>query len=143
VAAPPFRAGEEITTGVLYRRIPPLPDYWVDDEDPPRPSGLNFMPDTGEPYVSMELKDPNDPDQPRKILGSADALPGSGLIEIDVETVREFRLTVTYEPAYGDLHFGVSGWEQMTKKDAVRTRRKLSYRARVIQPPTVERPTAT
>ena len=95
------------------------------------------MPDTGEPYVSMDLRDPDDPAHAEEILRRDDALPGSGLFEIDVETLRELRLKVTYEPEYGDRHFGVSGWEQMTKKDAVRARRKLSFAARVKHPPTL------
>lgn len=135
MAAPPQKSGDEITEGVLYRRIPPIPDYWVDDEK--RPSSLNFMPDTGEPYVSMDLKDPAEPDadQVRRVLTSDGALPGSGLFEIDVAVLREFRLKVTYEPEYGERHFGVSGWEQMSNKDAVRTRKKLSRRARVVEEP--------
>jgi hypothetical protein len=140
VAAPPLQPGEEITTGVLYRRIPPIKDYWVDYEDPKRPSSLNFSPDTGETYVSMDLKDPLDPDekaQEARTLNHPNARPGSGLFEIDVEVLREFRLRVTYEPEYGDRHFGVSGWDQMSDKDAVRARKKLARRTRVKKKPKI------
>ena len=131
---------------MLYRRIPPIPEFWVDDpeEEKKRPSSLNFMPDTGEPYVSMDLKDPLDPDekaQEARTLSHPDARPGSGLFEIDVEVLREFRLKVTYEPAYGERHFGVSGWEQMTTKDAVRARKKLSRRTRIKKEPDIPRRT--
>lgn len=122
---------------MLYRRILPRKDYWVDNEDPKRPSGLNFMPDTGEPYVSMELKDDSDAEQEKRILADNDAVPGSGLFEIDVSTLLDFRLRVTYEPEYGERHFGVWGLEDMAKKEAVRVRRKLSFRTRVKEEPKI------
>lgn len=134
----PLKAGDEITTGVLYRRIYPHRDYWVDDPSPGRPSGMNVIPDTGEVYVSMELKDPDDSEaQIRRLLSPPDARPGSGRFEIDVETLRELRLAVKYEPEYGDRHFGVSGWEQFGSKELQRVRRKASFRARVIVRPAI------
>jgi hypothetical protein len=140
VAAPPLKSGDEITEGVLYRRIPPIADYWVVDEG--RPSSLNFRPDTGEPYVSMDLKDPDEPEaqQIKRVLATEGAIAGSGLVEIDVAVLRELRLKVTYEPEYGERHFGVAGWEQMTTKDAIRARKKLTMRTRVVEKPKMPPP---
>ena len=125
---------------MLYRRIPPIARYVDTDEmGRTRPSGLNFMPDTGEPYLSVELRDDDDPQGHLKsLLLHPDSKPGSGAFEIDVETLRELGLTVRYEPEYGERHFGVYGWESFPKKEAVRVRRKASYRARVVHPPTIQ-----
>lgn len=136
----PFARGQEITTGVLYRRIPPIPRYLDTEEGGKvRPSGLNFMPDTGEPYLSVELRDDVNPEaHMNALLTHPDAIPGSGVFEIDTEALRELGLMVRYEPDHGDRHFGVYGWEAFPKKEAIRVRRKASYRATIRRHPIIQ-----
>ena len=79
------KQGDEIRTGVLYRRIPPMRGYVTTEAAGPRPSSHNFEPDTGEPYLSVELRDEEDPEgHIDRMLADPRAKPGSGLFEIDV-----------------------------------------------------------
>lgn len=64
--------------------------------------------------------------------------PDPASLKIDVEALRELGLTVRYEPEYGERHFGVYGWETFSKKEAIRVRRKASYRARIRKPPIIQ-----
>lgn len=123
-----FREGDDVPSGPLYRRIYPHPDYYkAPPED--RATSLNFLPDRGEPYVSMyraaEVT-------PSAVLEGHD---GFGLLAIDAEVLWGLGCRVTYEPRYGKGHVGV--WE-FAKNDAQR-RRNAAIAARVLVRPQLPR----
>jgi hypothetical protein len=122
-----YEAGKPITDGVLYRRIPNKADYYAEAED--RPSGLVFLPDKDEDYVSMSLQSKITPE---KLLAGH---PGYGLCEIDVRDLLEVGLRVTYQPEHGDDHVAV--WGFSSSKPGARLRRKVAFRARVIRRPDI------
>lgn len=132
----PYDQGQQITEGVLYRRIPPWKDYWVTSPTK-RPSGMNFIPDTGEKYLSTDLKDPTDGTQVDALLAAPGAVSGSGVFEIDVAVLTELRLTVHYEPEWGDRHFGIFGWEQFGSREIEKVRRRAAMRSRVVREPVI------
>ncbi len=134
----PYPQGHQITEGTLYRRIPPWKDYWVTNPTK-RPSGLDFIPDTGEVYVSTELKDPGEAEETQinRILAAPEAVPGSGIFEIDVEVLSSLKLTVRYEPEWGDRHFGIYGWEQFGSREIEKVRRSAAIRSRAKRDPVI------
>ncbi len=119
-----YREGEEVQSGTLYRRIYPDPDHY---KPPPedRATSLNFLPDKGEPYVSMYRA---------AEVTLSEVLEGHdrfGLLAIDAEVLWGLGCRVTYEPKYGKGHVGVWGF---TKKDDQR-RRNAAFAARVLVKP--------
>lgn len=98
-----YKAGDEVTSGALYRRIFPNRNYFKGPPDN-RPTSLNFLPDRGEPYLSMFRAGE---------ISASDALEGHdgfGVLEIDAEKLWALGKRVTYEPAYGKGHVGVWGF---------------------------------
>lgn len=89
--AAPLRDGDEVTSGALYRRIPPLKDYF---KPPPenRATSLNFLPDRAEEYVSMFRAAETSASD---VLTDHD---GFGLLEIDAEKLWALGLRVIYRP---------------------------------------------
>jgi hypothetical protein len=108
VAAPPARqAGDEITSGVLYRRIPNDHAHWVHEER--RPTVYNFVPAKAHDHLSMQLGDIWSPDE---ILA---AYPGFGLLEIGVHAFGARGLRVTYKPDEGEGHVAIWGLKNAKK----------------------------
>lgn len=70
-----------------------------------------------------------------RMLADPRAMPGSGVFEIDVAEFVERNLPVKYEPEEGPRHFGVHGWDALAKKEAIRVRRALTFKARIKRHP--------
>lgn len=85
--APTYQADEEILTGILYRRVPPLRNYY--------PCGPNDQPSSS---AFMKNFIPDQIDQIMQHHG------GWGLVTISVEKVRESGFTVEYAPRLGPPH---------------------------------------
>ena len=100
MAAPPFKPGQRIAEGTLYRRIPPWPNFF--DHEEGRPERIAFR-RGGHDYLSMYLKEWIAPEE------VASDPPGSGVCEIDVKDVVAIGLRVTYQPEYGRAHVGIWG----------------------------------
>lgn len=133
-----YAPGERITAGSLYRRIPNKKDYFVFDANPPRPGGLTFLPDGGEPYTSTSLTEMTTPE---KVL---EGHPGYGLCEALIEQLPA-GVTATYEPQDGEEdHVAVWGLGRDAtaggKNEGERRRRAIALSAKVIRTP--DRPTA-
>ena len=91
MAGPSYRAGQDVPTGLLYRRIFPDSSYY---RPPPgeRATSLNFLPDKGDDYLSMYLADEVTPEE---VLDGHERF---GLLGIDAETLWSLGCRVTYEP---------------------------------------------
>lgn len=91
-----LREGDEVHSGILYRRIFPHSFYYKAKDNPPRPTSVNFLPDSGpDPSVSMYRAAETTPSE---VLEGHD---GFGLLEIDAEKLWGLGKRVTYEPQYG------------------------------------------
>ncbi len=121
-----YNDGDEVVAGALYRRIYPSGNYF---KPPPenRPTSLNFLPDTGEEYVSMFRAAETTPSE---VLEGHE---GFGLLEIDAEVLWALGKRVIYQPAYGKGHVGVRGF---TKRDE-QARRDAAFASRLLIRPTL------
>ena len=123
-----YKEGDEVHSGVLYRRIFPHRDYYRDKDNPPRPTSVNFLPDGGpDPSVSMYRAAETTPSE---VLEGHD---GFGILEIDAEIFWGIGKRVTYEPKHGKGHVAV---RTFTKRDD-QPRRDAAFASRVIVPPTL------
>jgi hypothetical protein len=118
VTAVSYEPGQQITGGLLYRRLPPDANHY--DEEKQRPTRAAFRMSKGADHLSMSLSP--------EILAGYDAY---GLYAIEVERLVAERLTVVYDPspAEGPHHVAVRG----VLTDGVRHR--LAQGTRLIKPP--------
>jgi hypothetical protein len=123
-AAAPLDDGQDVTSGVLYRRILPHRDYY---KAPPenRATSLNFLNDRGEDSLSTFRAAETTPSE---VLEGHD---GFGLLEIGAEILWGLGLRVIYTPRWGKGHVSVYGF---TKQDG-QARRNAAIASRVIIPP--------
>lgn len=120
----PYRRGQEITDGVVYRRIPNRPTFY--DHEQHRPTSQTFRRDAQEPYVSMSLASLCTMDE----VMAGDEHRDFGLCSLPVSSLIALGLTVTYEPDYGYAHVGV--WNVTKSKCSM-----LAHLARVLIPPPI------
>lgn len=118
--APP-QEGDEVTSGVLYRRIFPNRDYF---KPPPenRITSLNFLPAKGEADVSMYRAAETTPSE---VLEGHD---GFGLLMLDAEQLWGIGKRVVYTPKFGKGHVSVYGFskqDEQARKDAAFSSRLL------------------
>ena len=118
-----YKDGDEVRSGALYRRIFPHRDFFKDG----RPTSLNFLPDRGEPSLSLYRAAEVSPSD---VLTGHD---GFGLLEIDAEVLWAIGCRVIYEGSIDKGHVGAVGF---TKRDA-QPRRDAGTASRVLQPPTI------
>ncbi len=100
---PTYQADEEILTGTLYRRVPPLHNYYPRGPNG-QPSSSAFLKNfkKGHKGTSAYLADETIPDQIDQIMQHPHG--GWGLVAISVEKVRESGFTVEYAPRLGPPH---------------------------------------
>jgi hypothetical protein len=102
-----LKPGQEVTEGLLYRRIPNDAAHWVREEQ--RPTKFNFVPAKAHVHLSMQIGGRTTPE---KILAD---YPGFGLLEIEVIAFASRGLRVTYQPAEGHDHVAVWGLKNAPK----------------------------
>ena len=122
-----YKEGDEVHTGVLYRRIYPHRDYYKATVTPARATSVNFLPDDDPeaPYVSMYRAAETTPSE---VLEGHERY---GLLEIDAEKLWALGKRVTYEPKWGKGHVGVWGF----RREDDQPRRDAAFASRVIVPP--------
>lgn len=125
----PLRAGDEVTSGGLYRRILPHRDYFKfgDEREPSRATSLNFLPDSADDDSAVSMFRAAET-SPSEVLEGHN---GYGLLEIGVEVLWALGMRVVYTPQWGKGHVSVYGF---TKK--AQPRRDAAYASHVLIPPT-------
>jgi hypothetical protein len=120
-----YREGNEVTSGGLYRRIFPHPDWFKDG----RPTSYNFLPDRGEDDLSLFRAAEKSTSE---MLENHD---GFGLLEIEAAVLWGLGKRVIYSPSRGGKgHVSVFGF---SKKDA-QSRRDAAFASRLLIAPTIK-----
>jgi hypothetical protein len=123
--ADPLKDGQEVHSGVLYRRIYPHRDYF---KRPPenRPTSYNFLPDKDDEVSMFRAAETT----PSEVLEGHERF---GLLEIDAEVLYGLGARVIYTPQWGKGHVDVCGF---TKRDD-QPRRNAAFGSRVLIVPTL------
>jgi hypothetical protein len=121
--SPPLREGDEVTSGVLYRRIYPDPNFFKDG----RATSLNFLPDRRDPSMEVSMYRAAE-NTPSDVLEGHE---GFGLLEIGVENLYALGLRVIYTPQWGKGHVSVLGF----RKKPEQPRRDAAFASHVQIPP--------
>jgi hypothetical protein len=125
--AQPLQPGDEVTSGVLYRRIYPDKHYFKAAEG--RATSLNFLPDRDDPEQAISMFRAAET-TPSEVLEDHDRF---GLLELGAETFWALGLRVIYTPQWGKGHVSVLGFTKRKEQP----RRDAAFAAHVLIAPTL------